>query len=155
MRALLVSLLSGVVFALGLGISGMTQPSKIVGFLDFAGNWDPSLALVMVGAIAVYYIVFRIATKWPSPLLAPAFEIPKRRDIDGRLVVGSALFGVGWGLGGFCPGPAIAALAWMAPPVVIFVVAMCAGMYLHGLATGVIASRARSAITPTAALPDS
>jgi len=131
MKTALISFMSGIVFALGLGISGMTRPIKVIGFLDFFGNWDASLAFVMVGAIAVYFIASRLSRKMPSPILAPAFSIPRRTDLDARLIAGAALFGAGWGLGGFCPGPAITALASGALPVAIFVGAMAAGIYLH------------------------
>ncbi len=131
MKSALVSFLSGVVFALGLGISGMTRPIKVIGFLDFFGAWDASLALVMLGAIAVYFVAYRISRSMRSPLLAAEFSIPSRTDLDPRLIAGAALFGAGWGLGGFCPGPAITSLASGAPAVFAFVAAMAAGMYLH------------------------
>lgn len=133
MKANVAAFLSGVVFGVGLCVGGMTLPSKVVGFLDFTGQWDASLAFVMGGAVAVYAIVFRLATRRGSPLFARAFAIPTRRDIDGNLIAGAALFGVGWGLGGFCPGPALTSLAWTAAPVITFVAAMCAGMYLYSL----------------------
>jgi uncharacterized protein len=129
----IVSFISGVVFALGLGISGMTRPLKVIGFLDFAGHWDPSLAFVMVGAITVYFVAYRLIRTRPAPLLMGKFSIPQRTGIDSNLVLGAALFGVGWGLGGFCPGPALTSLASAAAPVVIFVTAMTAGMYLQGM----------------------
>jgi uncharacterized protein len=151
MKANLSAFIGGVVFAVGLGISGMTMPSKIVGFLDFTGAWDASLAFVMVGAIVVYSIVLRLAVRRPAPVFAGAFGIPKRSDIDLPLLAGAALFGVGWGLGGFCPGPAIVSLAWTAAPVLIFVAAMCAGMYLHALIGGATWLRVSSgAQTPAA-----
>ena len=131
MKALLTSFGAGLVFALGLGISGMTRPVKVIGFLDFFGAWDASLAFVMLGAIAVYFVAYRLCRTMPSPLLTPAFALPKRNDLDAQLILGSALFGVGWGLGGFCPGPALTALASGALPVLVFVAAMTAGMYLH------------------------
>src|SRR5438094_671582 len=126
-----VAFVSGVVFALGLGISGMTRPIKIVGFLDFFGNWDASLAFVMIGAIGVYAIAYRFTQKMSAPILAPAFAIPSRNDLDARLIVGSALFGTGWGLAGFCSGPAIVSLASGAIPVAMFVVTMALGVYLY------------------------
>jgi uncharacterized membrane protein YedE/YeeE len=129
----LLSFVSGVVFALGLSISGMTRPVKVIGFLDFAGHWDPSLAFVMLGAITVYFVVYRWIGTRSAPLLAEKFTVPQRTDVDRNLVVGAAAFGVGWGLGGFCPGPAIAALASGAAPVMVFVAAMAAGMYLQSL----------------------
>ncbi len=132
MKALLTSFVSGTVFALGLGISGMTRPIKVIGFLDFLGDWDPSLALVMIGAIAVYFVAYRWSRRMVSPVLAAEFPVPARSDLDARLILGAAIFGAGWGLGGFCPGPAITALASGAPPVAVFVAAMAAGIYLHG-----------------------
>lgn len=119
---------SGVLFALGLGISGMTNPAKIIAFLDITGKWDPSLALVMVGAIGAYSLLYRVVRRNEAPLFAEAFSVPDRRDIDARLVAGATLFGVGWGLGGFCPGPSIVALLSGAPIVFVFVVSMLLGM---------------------------
>jgi uncharacterized membrane protein YedE/YeeE len=133
MTASLVSFLSGVVFALGLGLSGMTQPAKVVGFLDFTGNWDPSLAFVMVGAIMVHALLYRLIRRRSSPLFAATFAIPTRTDIDPRLVGGAALFGIGWGIGGFCPGPAFTSLASGHSTVLLFVAAMITGMYLYKL----------------------
>ena len=132
MKTALTSFISGIVFALGLGISGMTRPIKVIGFLDFFGNWDASLGFVMLGAIGVYFIAYRRSRNMAAPILAPVFTIPKRTDLDARLIAGAAIFGAGWGLGGFCPGPAITALASGAPPVVVFVASMAAGIYLHG-----------------------
>ena len=133
MKSGLVSFLSGVVFAIGLGISGMTQPAKIIGFLDFTGNWDPSLAFVVAGAITVHAIGYRLSRSRPSPLLASTFSVPTRTDLDLRLVGGAALFGLGWGIAGFCPGPALTSLVSGHPSVMIFVVAMIAGMSLYTL----------------------
>jgi uncharacterized membrane protein YedE/YeeE len=135
MKALLTSFVSGMVFALGLGISGMTRPVKVIGFLDFFGAWDASLAFVMIGAIAVYFAAYRWSRKMPSPLLAPNFSLPKRSDLDAKLILGAAIFGAGWGLGGFCPGPALASLASGVPAVLIFVAAMLVGMWLHAWLT--------------------
>ena len=103
MNALLTSFISGMVFALGLGISGMTRPVKVIGFLDFFGAWDASLAFVMIGAIAVYFAAYHWSSKMSSPLLAADFSLPKRSDLDAKLILGAAIFGAGWGLGGFCP----------------------------------------------------
>ena len=137
MKALFAAFGSGLVFALGLGISGMTRPLKVIGFLDFFGAWDASLAFVMVGAIAIYFVAYRWGTtKMRGPLLAPVFALPQRGDLDPRLIGGAAIFGAGWGLGGFCPGPALTSLASGAPAVLIFVAAMVAGMYLHGWISG-------------------
>lgn|GEM_PF-15143 len=126
----LVAFVSGLLFALGLGIGGMTQPSKVLAFLDVAGDWDPSLAFVMGGALLVYFLVGRVALARPRPLFDEAFHVPTRRDIDTRLVLGSVLFGAGWGLAGYCPGPALVSLASGRATVVVFVAAMLAGMWL-------------------------
>ena len=131
MNSLFTAFASGVIFSIGLGISGMTQPAKVTAFLDFTGNWDPSLACVMIGAITVHAILYQVIRRRPTPLFASAFSIPTRQDIDPRLVGGSALFGIGWGLGGFCPGPAVTSLASGHISVVIFVAAMIGGMYLY------------------------
>jgi uncharacterized membrane protein YedE/YeeE len=143
MKGLVVSFLSGIVFALGLGISGMTRPIKVIGFLDLAGNWDASLALVMIGAIAVYFTAYRLIRKRSAPLLAGKFSVPERKDIDLNLILGAAIFGTGWGLGGFCPGPAITSLVSGATPVAVFVIAMAAGIYLHSMVTGLSRFRIR------------
>lgn len=137
MKALVASFAAGVLFALGLGIGGMTQPAKVVNFLDFAGTWDPSLAFVMIGAIPVYFLCHRMALGRLSPLFVTEFSVPKPRGVDSGLLLGSAIFGVGWGLGGFCPGPALTSLASGASPTLIFVAAMVGGMILHKLTTSV------------------
>lgn len=141
MTPLVSSFLAGMVFAVGLGISGMTQPAKVVGFLDFTGNWDPSLAFVMLGAIAVHAFAYRLIRHRPAPIFAPAFAVPPRQDLDLRLVSGAALFGIGWGLGGFCPGPAVTSLPSGHVSVLLFVVAMVAGLYLYTLAESLQTSR--------------
>jgi uncharacterized membrane protein YedE/YeeE len=125
-----VAFVSGLLFALGLGIGGMTKPEKVVAFLDVAGDWDPSLAFVMGGALLVYFVVQRVALARPQPLFDRTFHVPNRRDIDARLVVGSLLFGAGWGLGGYCPGPALVSLASGRASVGVFVAAMLAGMWI-------------------------
>lgn len=126
----LIAFLSGLVFALGLGIGGMTQPPRVLAFLDVAGAWDPALALVMAGAVAVYAGAARLATRLGQPIYAAAFALPARRDLDLPLVGGAALFGIGWGLAGLCPGPALTALASGTPAAVLFVLAMLGGMLL-------------------------
>lgn len=132
MRAgILAAFACGLVFAFGLVAGGMTQPSKVVGFLDVTGAWDPSLALVMGGALGTHALLRRFVMARPRPLLAPAFSVPTRSDLDARLVAGAAIFGVGWGLGGFCPGPAIVALGGGMPAALVVVPAMLAGMLLH------------------------
>lgn len=151
MKRELVALASGLLFALGLGISGMTQPAKVIGFLDFAGRWDASLAFVMVGAIAVNLVVFRSLVRGRrASLSGEVFRLPTKRDIDGRLVAGAAIFGIGWGLGGYCPGPGLTSLATMGVGPLVFVLAMAGGIFLHAaifsrssrpLAQGVTTSR--------------
>ena len=123
----------GGLFGLGLVIGGMTQPSKVIGFLDVFGNWDPSLAFVMGGGVAVYFVVFRWASRRNAPVLAPTFALPPRAAIDGRLVLGSAVFGIGWGLAGFCPGPALVSVGSLGAPALVFTAAMFAGFLAHRL----------------------
>ena len=127
-RSHMASFAAGLLFAMGLGISGMTDPKKVVGFLDPADGWDPSLALVMVGAIGVHFVFARRAISGGKPLLAERFEIPRITAIDLRLIAGAALFGVGWGIAGYCPGPALASLAAPSAGLVAFLIAMLAGM---------------------------
>ncbi len=127
---LLTSLLAGLVFGLGLILSGMANPAKVLGFLDLAGAWDPSLAFVMVGAIAVGLLAFALARRRSVSVLGAAMRLPTARDIDRRLVLGSLLFGVGWGVAGFCPGPALVALGMGETKALVFVLAMLAGMGL-------------------------
>lgn len=122
--------LSGVVFAVGLGVGGMTQPAKVFRFLDVTGDWDPSLAFVMLGAIGVHAVTARSILRRDRPLFAPRFVLPTRTDLDARLVAGAALFGVGWALGGFCPGPAVTALGAGMKAAAVFVPAMLVGMML-------------------------
>jgi uncharacterized membrane protein YedE/YeeE len=129
-KEIIVSLVSGFTFAVGLAVSGMTQPTKVVGFLDFLGDWDPSLAFVMGGAIAVYLPLFRWVRNRERAFLGAKFLIPTRKDLSPRLIAGSALFGIGWGLAGFCPGPAIVAASSRMSMGLIFFVAMVTGMLL-------------------------
>ena len=124
------SLLAGLVFGFGLILSGMANPAKVLGFLDLFGRWDPSLGLVMGGAVAVASVVFFLARRRTVSLLGAALKLPTARLIDRRLVVGSVLFGVGWGIAGFCPGPALVALGMGEGKAVLFVLAMLAGMGL-------------------------
>jgi uncharacterized membrane protein YedE/YeeE len=124
-----VSFFVGFVFAIGLAISGMTQPQKILGFLN-PENWDPSLIFVMIGALGIHFIAYPLAKKRTSPILDTKWHIPTRKDITTRLVLGSVLFGIGWGIGGFCPGPGIASLATGDLRVLLFVGAMIFGMIL-------------------------
>jgi uncharacterized membrane protein YedE/YeeE len=130
-RSTVAAFVAGTLFGLGLTVSRMIDPAKVLGFLDVTGSWDPSLALVMVGALAVMAIAYRIAGSRTGPILSGAFRIPSRRDVDSRLVTGAVIFGVGWGLVGFCPGPAVSGLALGRHEVYVFVVAMLAGMALQ------------------------
>lgn len=129
----LASLACGFVFGLGLLVSGMVQPTKVLGFLAIFGAWDPSLAVVMAAALIVSNLGFALARRWQRPILAPRSLWPLKTGIDRPLVIGSALFGLGWGLVGLCPGPALENLATPSPRVIAFVVAMAAGMLMHDL----------------------
>jgi len=131
MLKMLVNLFTGALFGLGLAISGMVNPQKVIGFLDFAGGWDPTLAFVFGGALLVAVPTFRVILKRPRPVLAEKFELPTNKDVDARLLAGAAIFGIGWGLAGFCPGPAVTALASGLVPVFAFVAAMVAGMAFY------------------------
>ena len=122
------SLLAGLVFGLGLILSGMANPAKVLGFLDLAGRWDPSLAFVMAGAIAIGAVAFRVARARTSTLLGAPIKLPTAQQIDRRLLAGGLLFGVGWGIAGFCPGPALVASGMGDIKAVVFVCAMLAGM---------------------------
>ena len=124
----LIEFIVGLLFGWGLLISGMTDPGKVIGFLDLTGSWDPSLALVMGGAIAVGFFAFGTAKKRTSNFLGGALHLPTSSDIDKRLILGALLFGAGWGLAGFCPGPGIVSMAAGQPKAAVFVVAMLAGM---------------------------
>ncbi len=128
MLLVLTSLLSGLVFGCGLIVSGMADPAKVLGFLDLAGAWDPSLALVMGGAVGVGLIAFFVAGRRSLSWLGAEMRLPTAREIDRRLVVGGLLFGVGWGVAGFCPGPAVVALGLGEPKALVFVAAMLVGM---------------------------
>ncbi len=133
MKEVLVAFGSGLLFGIGLLVSGMAQPAKVVGFLDLLGGWDPSLAFVMIGAIGVHLVAYRLVPSWGKPLLAPSFGIPTRRDLDPRLVVGAAMFGAGWGLAGYCPGPALVSVATGASSALVFGGAMLVGMAAYTL----------------------
>ena len=128
---IIAPLICGLIFGAGLLISGMVQPTKVLAFLDIFGAWDPSLAVVMVAALAVAVPGFMLANRRSQPWLAPQYFWPGKAAIDLPLVTGAALFGIGWGLVGLCPGPALESLATLSPGVIVFVVAMAAGMALH------------------------
>lgn len=127
----LTSLFAGILFGLGLAISQMVNPQKVIAFLDITGHWDPSLILVMFAAVAVSFVGFRLVTKQSTPLVETRFRIPDRTDIDSKLVCGAALFGIGWGMAGYCPGPAISALSSGSYEPLIFVTAMFAGFGIN------------------------
>ncbi|MDY8111149.1 YeeE/YedE family protein [Fulvimarina sp. 2208YS6-2-32] len=133
MTRILAALLAGLVFGVGLIVSQMVVPAKVLGFLDIFGAWDPSLAFVIGGAILVAAPAFALGRRMNAPVLATAFEIPKRSDIDARLLSGAAIFGIGWGLVGLCPGPALTALGFGSTPALLFVAAMIAGMAIYHL----------------------
>ena len=139
MLRLVLSLIAGVIFGLGLVIGGMADPAKVQNFLDVAGTFDPSLAFVMGGAVVVTFIGYRLALRERSPLFAERFHLPTAKDLDARIVIGPALFGIGWGLSGFCPGPAVTSLPLLAKGTLIFVPAMLVGI---GLARFVTQTRA-------------
>jgi uncharacterized protein len=130
-----INFIAGLIFSLGLLISGMANPAKVQNFLDLAGTFDPSLIFVMLGAVVVTLIGYLFVLRRPRPLLAERFLVPSLKDIDGRLVVGSGLFGIGWGLSGFCPGPAISSLPLLAKGTLIFVPAMLIGIGLARILT--------------------
>lgn len=123
--------IAGLVFGLGLILSGMTNPAKVIGFLDIAGDWDPSLMLVMVGAIGVSFFAFRHAKKRTHSYLNETIQLPKSSQIDKPLIMGAALFGIGWGLLGICPGPALAMMTVGGYKIILFILAMLVGMELH------------------------
>ena len=124
-------LVAGLIFGLGLAVSGMTHANKVLGFLDVTGNWDPSLLLVLGGAVAVTVVAFRLILRRPAPMLEEKFTLPTAKDIDGPLVVGAAIFGIGWGISGYCPGPGIALLAAPGWETWVFIPALLLGAFLH------------------------
>ncbi|HSP59190.1 MAG TPA: DUF6691 family protein [Halomonas sp.] len=126
----LMGYIAGLIFGLGLGISGMTDPARVLGFLDVAGSWDPTLIFVLGGAVITTFIGYRLVLRRPNPMFGERFQLPTRRDLDGRLIGGAALFGIGWGLSGYCPGPAFASIAGLTLPLAALLVAMVAGWFL-------------------------
>ena len=125
----LISLIAGITFGIGLVVSEMVNPAKVLGFLDLFGNWDPSLAFVMIGALIVSSPLFHLIKKKEKPLLTEKFNYSNNKEINNKLIIGSVLFGAGWGLGGLCPGPAISSLALLNINSIIFVVSMFIGFY--------------------------
>lgn len=148
MARLLPALLSGLLFGAGLVVSQMVNPAKVLGFLDLFGDWDPSLAFVMLGAILVAAPAFALARRMNRPLVASRFVVPTRQEIDRPLLGGAALFGLGWGLVGLCPGPALAALSIDPKGVLVFVAAMLAGVVLFA---AILARSARASPSPSEA----
>lgn len=130
---IVIALVAGIVFGVGLTLSGMGDPARVTGFLDLFGRWDPTLAFVMAGAILPMVLAWRVQRRAERPLAADAFHVPQTRRIDAPLAIGAILFGIGWGLTGICPGPAIADLALAPLAVLPFLVAMAAGMLIHRL----------------------
>lgn len=126
----IIAFISGLIFGLGLIIAGMANPAKVLGFLDLFGRWDPSLALVMLGTIATAFLPMQWAQRANTSLSGEPMDLPGNRQIDRRLVIGALIFGTGWGVAGFCPGPALVALGTGMPQALLFVVAMLAGMLL-------------------------
>lgn len=132
-RQILIALIAGALFGAGLAVSGMADPQRVRGFLDLFGAWDPTLAFVMGGALVAMAIAWRVQIRMATPISAAQFSLPTNRDLDPRLIGGAALFGIGWGIAGLCPGPAIADLVIAPVSAAIFVVAMLGGMILHRL----------------------
>ncbi len=131
MKQALVALVAGFIFGLGLALSKMIDPNKVLNFLDVTGNWDPSLALVMGGALLVTSVTFKFILKRNQPIFGDKFKLPTRTDIDFKLIMGAMLFGIGWGIAGFCPGPAIASLGLALLDPAIFVISMMGGFWVQ------------------------
>ena len=132
----LTGLCAGILFGIGLAASGMTDTAKVIGFLDITGHWDPDLIWVMGSAVLVTLVGYRIVFKRSKPVFAESFSIPSKITIDTRLILGAGLFGLGWGLYGYCPGPAIAALVYQSPTTLLFFLTMLFGMWLSGWVSG-------------------
>ncbi len=128
---IVISFLAGTLFATGLALSGMTQPSKVIGFLDVLGSWDPSLLFVLGGATSTMMLMYRWARDLDRPIMADQFYRPGNLRVDSKLLVGSAIFGIGWGLAGLCPGPALASLPSFNPKILLFITTMALGMFVH------------------------
>lgn len=141
---ILSALVIGLIFGLGISISGMANPAKVLNFFDIFGTWDPSLAFVMAGALAVNIPGYRLAFRRPAPVIEPRFQIPDKRVIDRRLVLGSATFGIGWGIAGFCPGGALPVISTLEPGVLVFIAALIVGMLVARLPSTWFPSRDKS-----------
>jgi len=131
MKHNLIALLCGIIFGIGLSLSQMVNPEKVLNFLDITGNWDPSLMFVMMGALAVAVVSFNVILKRPAPILAESFHVSRKSTIDKPLLLGAAIFGIGWGMSGYCPGPAVAGLGLLSWESVIMVVAMYLGFFTY------------------------
>jgi uncharacterized membrane protein YedE/YeeE len=141
---ILSALVIGLIFGLGISISGMANPAKVLNFFDIFGTWDPSLAFVMAGALAVNIPGYRLAFRRPAPVIEPRFQLPEKRVIDRRLVLGSATFGIGWGIAGFCPGGALPVISTLEPGVLVFIAALIVGMLVARLPSTWFPSRDKS-----------
>ncbi len=144
---LLTTFLIGLLFGLGIVISGMANPAKVLNFFDIAGTWDPSLALVMGGGVVTAFIGYRIVLKRPAPMFESLFSLPSRTDLDWKLIGGSAVFGIGWGIAGFCPGAALPVLGTGKLPVIMFVVSLVVGMLVARRLEHWLGSRASTTLT--------
>lgn len=140
----LLTFFIGSIFGTGIAMSGMANPAKVINFFDVAGTWDPSLAFVMGGAVIVTFIGYRLVFSRSAPVYEPTFDVPTNRQLDARLLIGSGVFGVGWGIAGFCPGGALPALGTLDTRVVIFVAALIAGMLITRTALDRVAFRTRA-----------
>jgi uncharacterized membrane protein YedE/YeeE len=130
MKTYLIALTSGTLFGIGLALSHMINPNKVLNFLDVAGHWDPSLLFVMIGALSVAMIAFRFILKRPSPLWSDSFQLPQKTSLDLKLISGAAIFGIGWGMSGYCPGPSVTGLSLFSPESVIMVIAIYLGFFV-------------------------
>lgn len=144
----LVNLGIGLVFGAGLVVSGMSDPAKVLNFLDVTGQWDASLVLVLGGAVVVTFVGYRLAWSRGAPLTGGSFQLPQRTDIDARLIVGPVIFGVGWGIAGLCPGPALTSLSLAEPGVLVFVPAMFVGMWIARILAGHVSARSANTAGP-------
>jgi uncharacterized membrane protein YedE/YeeE len=144
MKPVVVAFFAGILFAMGLCVSGMTNPAKIIAFLDLAGPWDPSLAFVMAGAVGVHAIAARLALRGSRPVWSDRYFLPTRREVDLPLIAGAAIFGLGWGTAGYCPGPAIVSLVAPSPGLVTFVLAMAVGTLVLPVYRGAVRGAARA-----------
>ncbi|MEH6523890.1 DUF6691 family protein [Sulfitobacter sp.] len=141
----ILTFLIGILFGTGISMSGMANPAKVINFFDIAGAWDPSLGFVMGGAVVVAFIGYRLVLRRPSPVFEPSFDIPQNRRLDARLLTGAGIFGVGWGIAGFCPGGALPALGTLNAEVVTFVAALIAGMLVTRVLSDWAAARSNTA----------